>query len=940
MSKITTDVHEHRQYFDAANPPAYARVYSDREFTNDDNQTVAAGNFNSDAYVAEVAVSYADGVTTIASFTNIDATIVSGTGRVRAFYTLTLHDAKGNYLVTVYDRLKVPASPSVTTWVAIGLLSNTTALPYRADYYSAEQIDKLLRDLEAAPLATSVIAGRSRLTETPASLLDPVAVADNDPRLGARYDAAGSLQATVTAIAGTGGGIIDVHKSFTLSSAVTVPSTVYLRQQNGAVITKSGSGAITFQGVGLTDPESPLPFFKSFAAGDILFTGSDWPRRISTELFDTGNSSLSDRLSRLNSAFGTKQVCFLCFPRTITARVDFNPNKEFYFLPGDYPNTSSASGYSVFGLESNTVFHGTRAARIYESPNAYGMRIIGIAANDLHGSKTDIVIENLTFMGDPAAVYDGTSSTIILGNVTRGAVRNCSMYQTHAYGVILGGYGDTGNYTQDSEVTGNIFTDIGTQVIAIINGYGKISRNYIDVRHATSAGALIDVEPNNVADSVGSIEVSDNWIDCSGAGDGLYFSGIDVQAAGGVSTLLTASIRNNVILGRELDPSISDSGRLSGGIVAIGINNLTMENNLVRSANGRGYHVWDCRYAVIQNNVAVGCVDNSGNSSSLELLSTADSVVRNNTFLETFNSYTQSSGIHEAEVFHTATSSGSVITKTTTAGIPRLYSHHKGLSVFFNGSTYLISSVNTTTQALTLSSAVGTVAVKTCASATDINTGTDTITINSHGYSNGCILQYTAGTGAIGGLTSGSYYYVVSAAANTFKLASTLGGTAIDLTSTGTGTQTFTPAFETRFSNNLFIGNNAPDGTFLCSTGTSVIKSDGLREVADSVAPAQITSNQNNYNPGQQAYRIDLQTDASRDVTGLVFTSPAQINGEKHLIYNAGAQNVVLKNQSASSTAANRFACSTGADITLAAGQAADIEYIGSAQRWAVFKRN
>lgn len=916
---------------------AYLYIFADDTFRPaGDAVTVLGGNFNTGVYAKKITCSVASGILTIPSFT-LYATTDAVPDDVR--YTAWLYDENDNRKEVFLADFDVRSTD--TTWDTI--IAYNSAHRFRSktsEFYDKDQIDTKLAALALAPLASDVQIGRSRLSELPSSLTDPVSIADNDKRVGARYDAAGSLQATVTAIAGAGGGIIDVHKSFTLSSAVTVPSTVYLRQQNGAVITKSGSGAITFQGVGLTDPESPLPFFKSFAAGDILFTGSVWPRRISTELFDTGNSSLSDRLSRLNSAFGTKQVCFLCFPRTITARVDFNPNKEFYFLPGDYPNTSSASGYSVFGLESNTVFHGTRAARIYESPNAYGMRIIGIAANDLYGSKTDIVIENLTFMGDPAAVYDGTSSTIILGNVTRGAVRNCSMYQTHAYGVILGGYGDTGNYTQDSEVTGNIFTDIGTQVIAIINGYGKISRNYIDVRHATSAGALIDVEPNNVTDLVGSIEVSDNWIDCSGAVDGLYFGGIDVQAAGGVSTLLTASIRNNVILGRELDPSISDSGRLSGGIIAIGINNLTMENNLVRSANGRGYHVWDCRYAVIQNNVAVGCVDNSGNSSSLELLSTADSVVRNNTFLETFNSYTQSSGIHEAEVFHTATSSGSVITKTTTAGIPRLYSHHKGLSVFFNGSTYLISSVNTTTQALTLSSAVGTVAVKTCASATDINTGTDTITINSHGYSNGCILQYTAGTGAIGGLTSGSYYYVVSAAANTFKLASTLGGTAIDLTSTGTGTQTFTPAFETRFSNNLFIGNNAPDGTFLCSTGTSVIKSDGLREVADTAAPAQITSNQNNYNPGQQAYRIDLQTDASRDVTGLVFTSPAQINGEKHLIYNAGAQNIVLKNQSASSTAANRFACSTGADITLAAGQAADIEYIGSAQRWAVFKRN
>jgi hypothetical protein len=104
-------------------------------------------------------------------------------------------------------------------------------------------------------------------------------------------------------------------------------------------------------------------------------------------------------------------------------------------------------------------------------------------------------------------------------------------------------------------------------------------------------------------------------------------------------------------------------------------------------------------------------------------------------------------------------------------------------------------------------------------------------------------------------------------------------------------------------------------------------------------SPAQITSNQNNYNPGGRSYFQRWNSDASRNITGLVFASTAA-DGERHLIANVGSQNIVLQNENASSTAANRFTNSTGADITLSANQAAEIIYDSTTTRWRVFKRN
>jgi hypothetical protein len=102
--------------------------------------------------------------------------------------------------------------------------------------------------------------------------------------------------------------------------------------------------------------------------------------------------------------------------------------------------------------------------------------------------------------------------------------------------------------------------------------------------------------------------------------------------------------------------------------------------------------------------------------------------------------------------------------------------------------------------------------------------------------------------------------------------------------------------------------------------------------------PAQITGNQDNYNPGGSSYVQRWSSDASRQVTGMTFTA-AQVNGQQHVIVNVGSADIVLMEQ-VTSTAANQFLNSTGADITLEAKKAAYVFYDGTVSRWRVFKMN
>jgi parallel beta-helix repeat protein len=94
-------------------------------------------------------------------------------------------------------------------------------------------------------------------------------------------------------------------------------------------------------------------------------------------------------------------------------------------------------------------------------------------------------------------------------------------------------------------------------------------------------------------------------------------------------------------------------------------------------------------------------------------------------------------------------------------------------------------------------------------------------------------------------------------------------------------------------------------------------------------SPAQITSNQNNYDAGfEQVLR--LSTDATRSLTGMA----RGFDGMLRRILNVGAQTLDIPNESGSSTAANRFVTGTGGTRSVAAGAAVDAIYDGGTSRW------
>lgn len=105
------------------------------------------------------------------------------------------------------------------------------------------------------------------------------------------------------------------------------------------------------------------------------------------------------------------------------------------------------------------------------------------------------------------------------------------------------------------------------------------------------------------------------------------------------------------------------------------------------------------------------------------------------------------------------------------------------------------------------------------------------------------------------------------------------------------------------------------------------------------LSPAQITANQNDYAPTQAsapttldaASVLRLTSDAARTITGLVAPT-TNAEGREVRIANIGTFPLTLAAESASSTAANRFAL--GGDMEIMPGGAVTLAYDATSSRW------
>jgi hypothetical protein len=636
-----------------------------------------------------------------------------------------------------------------------------------------------------------------------------------------------------SALAAATGSMLVVNKALLVSTAAVVSPTTKLRFERDGLLRKAGSGTITFQGVGLVDAKSQRPAFAGFGVGDITWTGADHPKELSLELWDTNNNSLSDRLEHAAAALkgNNKAVTFIAFPRVITKSVELFDSQSIHFTRGDYANTATGfpSAYPPFLLNDHCRVTADPGAVLYESNSPKNAHLIAAKMMYLPGSDgtvEDIQIRDLYIKGQASQVHNGQSSTIILGNARNSSVRNVVLDGTHAYGITVGGYSTKGNYADGVEVTDIKTVNTGTQLVNVINGKNITFRDIqIDLTHHNSVGSFsaIDIEPNTTDNKVENITVENVVVDARTSVPGVYMTAVAMQAAS-AGQLVNPVVRNVRVLGRDESTDGSSGGVLYSAVVVYGAVGGIIEKVYVHGTMGQALFVQASRNLKLRDIEVIQ--NNSSSGYAVELQACAGCELEGVSLKKSSTPFKQYANIKESEIDYTVTAVGSKITETNPGGYPRFYNHFTGLKVLLNNTQYTVASVNNAAFSITTTMPVGTLTVKTFAS-TNVDTRNDVLSIPNHGHKTGSKVKYTAAS-AVGGLTSGSTYFTIALNSNSLKLATSLpnalAGTAVDLTSTGSGTQTLTPVLVTRFSSNRYRNTKAEDGIILESTGASLVE--------------------------------------------------------------------------------------------------------------------
>jgi len=146
---------------------------------------------------------------------------------------------------------------------------------------------------------------------------------------------------------------------------------------------------------------------------------------------------------------------------------------------------------------------------------------------------------------------------------------------------------------------------------------------------------------------------------------------------------------------------------------------------------------------------------------------------------------------------------------------------------------------------------------------------TDIITSAAHGLSERDCIQLTTATTLPAGLSLATNYYLINVTTNTFKLSATPGGTAVNITDTGTGTHTYHLKGKA-----IFVGDFTNKNLHLTfsSTPTMTVKFQGSLELE---AP-DFNADQSATNKWDYIDVTDLEDEASIDGdTGVACTGTA-----------------------------------------------------------------
>ena len=479
----------------------------------------------------------------------------------------------------------------------------------------------------------AICANAESINVAPVKILDYQAGGSSAP-LKIYSSETDSLTAAISKIGKSAAKLI-VNEDTTISAPVTIPANVILEFRNDAVIRKIGKGTLTLAGTGIANATERKAKFAGFAVGDIRWTGENYPKEITTEIFDTNNDSLSDRLGILNSAFDDAQsLKVILYPRTITSVVNLKDRIHLHFTAGIYENTfldqtvSPAPPLIPFNYGNYFTITADAGNVIKTSVNEISGQLI--APFDLNAQLTAVYISGLHIIGTRKQ-ENAKSSLIQIGNVRHAKVSDIIIEKVKEYPILVGGNGSATTYAEFVTVENCKFIDNPTQNLSLVNGRNITFRNnkFYFTKDLAQAGvgggtiSVVDVEPNAYGDYVENFtfennefysqELSQGYVDRLSVpnltqtqinlinNSRITLYGVVVQAASS-KYVSGVTIKNNSFYGRYIDYAESDLGQLQIPIMLSGVQDFAIQNNKVTAASSDAVRIALSRDGSVNNN--------------------------------------------------------------------------------------------------------------------------------------------------------------------------------------------------------------------------------------------------------------------------------------------------------------------------------------------------
>lgn len=332
---------------------------------------------------------------------------------------------------------------------------------------------------------------------------------------------------------------------------------------------------------------------------------------------------------------------------TISTQVILNSGHTLRFSAGTYRLATELLWEGAFLLNSRTNVIGSGWDTVILEPGKTGWTVFqsfnDIRAKPAHsGTDSDISISNLQIKGANPAVEGGVRQTVSLGNCHRCRVENLWLNGTGVIGVQAGGNAFAGNYAADVTIRKNLFTRVASQAVAVVNGRDvKIDGNtFKDSGRSNDQGVgalgmtAIDLEPNDPADIIRNIEITNNTIDSTNSGF-LHGNGILVQNNVRTSGFGPVLVKNNTVIGGALIPN--SSGSIATGIyVTAFTQDVKVLNNVVTRVAHAGIRLENSTRNYVSGNRLIST--GTGGMNAFEVNNTTDSQILNNVVLVSPNS--------------------------------------------------------------------------------------------------------------------------------------------------------------------------------------------------------------------------------------------------------------------------------------------------------------